>query len=499
MNRFNKYFLAFSILAINCGTAMAAITCPPMPVAVTTISKDVKSDINLTVGGLGKLKAGDLGVKTEVASKNLFDKYPNVDRLLALQMMAATYCQMLNSSSVPDADRLDRWEKFQDKVLELQTRTKAGPTKPSTPTIPPKPVSRLPTDKSVLTIPSEDCLATKLCPHPFAVAFSSSSDEIAYGTRNGEVRIWSISRRRELDRLSGLSGAIEDLAFDPSGQRLVGRSTQGAIVLWDIKSGKPLVQLEDPKELFANVAWTPRFDTIALAPLLGRVRIWKDGLKDTVEAGYAARAMDLSRDGTIVAANQFDGSIILHSASNGGQRLLKPASEGGYSHVKFAPSGQWLIAADGKGNLRRWDVSSGDLGFAKIIPGGGIRAVTICPDDSCIAAISLNGGVFVYDASGTLEAELKFMNRPGKSPWSGKEGNPWSIALSADSKLIAAGSVNGEVIVWELATKKRLHYWVGHLQEQIINLVFSPNGRYVATACFDGTVKIWKLSATLRG
>jgi hypothetical protein len=110
-----------------CPLVQAAVVCPPMPVALTAISKDVKSDINATVGSLGKLKAGDLAIKTEVVSKNLFDKYPNLDRLLALQTMSATYCAMLNQSALSDTDKLDRWEKFQEKVLDLQTKASASP------------------------------------------------------------------------------------------------------------------------------------------------------------------------------------------------------------------------------------------------------------------------------------------------------------------------------------------------------------------------------------
>src|SRR5438270_3821251 len=89
-----------TLVCTLCPLAQAEVVCPPMPVAVTTISKDVKSDINATVGSLGKLKAGDLAIRTEVVSKNLFDKYPNLDRLLALQTMSATYCAMLNQSAI---------------------------------------------------------------------------------------------------------------------------------------------------------------------------------------------------------------------------------------------------------------------------------------------------------------------------------------------------------------------------------------------------------------
>jgi hypothetical protein len=100
----------------------ATLPCPPMPAAVTESSRDVKADVNLSIGSLGKLKAGQVGVKAESLATNLLSKHPNFDKSLALQMMASTYCGMLNSMSMSDEEKLNRWETFQDKVLQLAER-----------------------------------------------------------------------------------------------------------------------------------------------------------------------------------------------------------------------------------------------------------------------------------------------------------------------------------------------------------------------------------------
>lgn len=103
--------------------ALAAFTCPPMPAAVTGVSTDIKSDISASIGTLGKIKVGEIAVRTETAAKNLFAKYPNVDKLLALQTMSATYCDMLKSTTaIREVEKIDRWERFQDKVLDLKAR-----------------------------------------------------------------------------------------------------------------------------------------------------------------------------------------------------------------------------------------------------------------------------------------------------------------------------------------------------------------------------------------
>ena len=129
-------FSLFVIFLMATLPAHAAFTCPPMPTAVTSVNRDIKSDISASVGLLGKIKTGEIAAKTDVVAKNLFEKYPNVDKLLALQTMSATYCEMLKSTTaISEIVKLDRWEKFQDKVLDLKSN-------PQMPTKQPRSTSR---------------------------------------------------------------------------------------------------------------------------------------------------------------------------------------------------------------------------------------------------------------------------------------------------------------------------------------------------------------------
>lgn len=86
----------------------AAIVCPSMPEAITNINRDVKSEIEASAGRLGRVSAGNVAIRTEVVAKSLFDKFPNVDRSLALQTMAATYCSMLKNSNLTELEILNR-------------------------------------------------------------------------------------------------------------------------------------------------------------------------------------------------------------------------------------------------------------------------------------------------------------------------------------------------------------------------------------------------------
>jgi hypothetical protein len=121
----HSFYVYLILSSASVGAAEAPLgVCPPMPGAMNDVTRDVKSDISGSVGRLGKINVGAVGVKTEVTATTLFGKYPNVDRLITLQTMSSTYCNMLNRSGLAPKDILSRWEAFQEKVFSLETESK---------------------------------------------------------------------------------------------------------------------------------------------------------------------------------------------------------------------------------------------------------------------------------------------------------------------------------------------------------------------------------------
>jgi WD40 repeat protein len=70
-----------------------------------------------------------------------------------------------------------------------------------------------------------------------------------------------------------------------------------------------------------------------------------------------------------------------------------------------------------------------------------------------------------------------------------------AVAFSPDGKRLASGGghVDGTVKVWEVATGKEVLSCKGHTNT-INSVAFSPDGKGLASGSADNTVRVWKLA-----
>ena len=68
-------------------------------------------------------------------------------------------------------------------------------------------------------------------------------------------------------------------------------------------------------------------------------------------------------------------------------------------------------------------------------------------------------------------------------------------AFSRDGKLVALGTADNTVHVWEVATGKERHTFAG-LAVPMNKLSFDACGRYLAGGSFTGAVQVWDFQRT---
>lgn len=294
------------------------------------------------------------------------------------------------------------------------------------------------------------------------------------------ITVWDV----ETAELVEFDESISAVAYSPDGNRLASASRNGAVRIWDAKSGEVVGTSEGHRSRALAVTFSPDGSRIASGGFDDTVRVW-----DAENASEVARleghsswiySVSYSPDGRHLASGSQDGTVRIWDVATAEGVAILSGHEDGVRSVAFSPDGQWIASGGDDATIRLWHVATASE--AAILEGhdGWIWSVAYSPDGAGLVSASLDGTVRVWDT--VTRRPIAILNEHARA-----------VAYSPNGGVIAYGSSTGEVLVWNAKSKDVVGFFRGH-ESTVTGVTFSPDGTRMASGSADWTIRIWSLS-----
>jgi WD40 repeat protein len=326
-----------------------------------------------------------------------------------------------------------------------------------------------------------------------AVAFAPGGRTLATSTRDRTAQLWDLATGRVLVTLRSGTGVVSSLAFSRDGKTLATGTEDGTVHLWNVSDGKQRTTLTSASSRVESMVFAPDGTTLAAGSYDGTVRLWDlaTGRARTTLTGHTSPVMAtaFSPDGTELAtgneADRFgDGGVVavrLWRTGAARPRLTLDVPGDRLTAVAFGPDGRTVATGSdeatartrvGKGVVRLWDAATGRTAatFARPFP---VEVAAFSPDGRTLAL--LDDGARLWD----IRSRRTRATLPGRF-FS-------ALVYSPDGRTLV--TLGEELVLWDAATgrprvKRRA-------KESHTALAFSPAGDAFATAVGrDGTIQL---------
>ncbi|MBD2092535.1 serine/threonine protein kinase [Microcoleus sp. FACHB-1515] len=304
---------------------------------------------------------------------------------------------------------------------------------------------RIAEDQSICTLSAVgEVVSIALSPDGKMLVSSSASRK----AHDNAVNVWNLQTREMIHQFQQTAW-MNAIAIRPDGRVLVGGGTNGTLNFWSLQTGELMGSIHAHAGQVSSLAICSAGDTLVTSGTDGMINLWNltTGrlIRNLNAQSKRIPAIAISPDRQFLASSNYGATISLWEFGTGRKlQTLRGEATHGYSSIAISPNGR-IIA--------------------------------------CGSSASKNGAIQTWD----------FVDRhlTGSASFDVHVGLVQAVAVSPDGKLLASGSRDMTVKLWNLHTGALVRHFQGHLSP-IFSVAFSSN-EFLVSGDGEGVIKVWAL------
>jgi len=322
----------------------------------------------------------------------------------------------------------------------------------------------------------------------FQAFFSPNTQYVISGGRDG-IRKWDITTGLCVDSIKNVDA--EEMCISPDAKRLYialrkHDQRKHEVVIWDFRNWKFIDAFKGYEENITGLSVNNRGDKLVVSFRDRTVNVIDVIKKSNIKVinGHfgVCYSPQFTLNGDQIVYSCGDGTIQIRDIVNRAvsTTLCKSSSSLSVKCISFSPDGSKLVVGTGL------EVKLYDAHTRKCIKKIGNHrlshiSVDFSSDGEKIASVS-DDTIRIWD-SNTGSCLKKI---PCKAYFS-------NISFSPNSQTLASVS-DSTIFIWNVKTGNCLNVLKGH-HNYIESIMFSPNGKDIASASRDGTIRIWDVNS----
>jgi Tol biopolymer transport system component len=235
-----------------------------------------------------------------------------------------------------------------------------------------------------------------------SMAISADGKKLIAGSNNKNAYVIDIATGKDLQKLTGHTGAIFGVALLPDGKRALTGAKDKSLRLWDIEKGEQLAEFPGVVEGVYSLALSPDGRSVAVGHYgagpkpSGIVRLWDVETQKEIREfpGHTREVtgVSFSADGKQLLSSSFDRTVRLWDLASG-KELNQFNCESLMEHAYFVVDGKRILCCgkETELNLQLWDVEQGKRILRSPTVPGGFRDIAALPGSNRAVGAGVDG------------------------------------------------------------------------------------------------------------